>query len=320
MEYPTLITTGSPWYMPYTSIRSLEEVTVHELGHQWFYGLLASNEAKWPFLDEGVNSYAELSVLRARYGAASSMSAFGISVSSENLFRVFSAARGADEPVAQEAQEFSSFQNLGALVYSRTATLLVTIERVWGRDRLERALLEYSERYRFQHPKPADFIGTIAEFVAPEAARFLESALYSRGTVDYLVRELQNTRDTPPAGFFERASGRERVSRPEPGNEPRARGRVTVYRHGSLEIPVEVRLVGVDGAEHLEHWDGHGAFRTFDYVGKTPLAYAVVDPDNKILIDDDLLNNQVALSRALPLRTAERLGYFGSVLLEALGP
>ena len=55
MEYPTLITTGGPWWTP-PGVLAPEIVTVHELGHQWFYGLVATNESAWPFLDEGINS------------------------------------------------------------------------------------------------------------------------------------------------------------------------------------------------------------------------------------------------------------------------
>ncbi|MEJ2433700.1 MAG: M1 family metallopeptidase, partial [Pseudolabrys sp.] len=50
MEYPTLITTGGPWYLGYLG-RGVEAVTVHELAHQWFYGLVATDEQAWPFLD-----------------------------------------------------------------------------------------------------------------------------------------------------------------------------------------------------------------------------------------------------------------------------
>ncbi len=59
MEYPTLITTGGPWYSTLGGAHFIDVVTTHELGHQWFYGLLASNEHTEPFLDEGFNSYAE---------------------------------------------------------------------------------------------------------------------------------------------------------------------------------------------------------------------------------------------------------------------
>ena len=65
MEYPTLITTGGPWYSTFGGAHFIDVVTTHELGHQWFYGLVASNEHAEPFLDEGFNSYAEAEALES---------------------------------------------------------------------------------------------------------------------------------------------------------------------------------------------------------------------------------------------------------------
>ncbi|HVR20870.1 MAG TPA: M1 family metallopeptidase, partial [Polyangiaceae bacterium] len=58
MEYPTFITTGGPWYTAWLGPRAIESVTLHELLHQWFYGIVATNEARFPFLDEGITTYA----------------------------------------------------------------------------------------------------------------------------------------------------------------------------------------------------------------------------------------------------------------------
>ena len=85
MEYPTLITTGGPWFAPYSGVHGIQAVTVHELGHQWFYGLVATNEHDYPFLDEGLNSFAEYDALKARYGEGSLVSFFGLNVASESL-------------------------------------------------------------------------------------------------------------------------------------------------------------------------------------------------------------------------------------------
>jgi hypothetical protein len=317
MEYPTLITTGAPWYTPYTGVRGLESVTVHELGHQWFYGILASNESKFPFLDEGLNSHAELSALDARFGERSSFAGLGLSLGGHSLFRAFSAARGGDEIVGQAAAEFSSFRNLAALVYSRTATLLETVSRVWGPERCERALLAYAERYRFEHPGPAEFLSVMREHLGADAEAVLNAALFQRGSVDYLVRDVESATEEEPAGFFERPTGRERVTR-SPERSKRYRGRATVYRHGALEIPVEVLLISEDGARRVESWDGHGLLKTFEYSGTSPLTHAVVDPEHKILIDDNLLNNQAAAHEAALPRVHERLGYFATIALGAL--
>lgn len=318
MEYPSLITTGGAWYSPQLGLRDVQTVVTHELGHQWFYGLLASNEASFPFLDEGLTSYAEQSALDAYLGRASMFSGFGLKISGGSLFRVFAAARAEDEPIASAASAFSSFRNLGALVYSRTATLLETVERVWGRARLERALASYAARFRFGHPTPNDFLDAIGAEVAPEARKLLESALFERGRVDYLVREVQNARTQSPAGFFERDSGRERLARPSADAASQRVGRATVYRHGSLELPVEVLLIGRDGRRELSRWDGHGSFHIFEYRGE--LDAVVIDPEHKLLIDENLFNNAARTSNAAIPRIHERLGYFATLALSGALP
>ncbi|HEY7574514.1 MAG TPA: M1 family metallopeptidase, partial [Thermoanaerobaculia bacterium] len=67
MEYPTLITAGTALHAP-ISLQDPEEVTVHETGHQFLYGLIANNEFEEPWLDEGVNTYLTDRVLKAVYG------------------------------------------------------------------------------------------------------------------------------------------------------------------------------------------------------------------------------------------------------------
>ena len=117
MEYPTLITTGGPWFTSLVGARSVEAVTIHELGHQWFYGLLATDEHAWPFLDEGLTSYAEWVALGERFGKGSLFSLAGIELSETYGMRALAAVFGKDEPVAQPRADFSGFRSLGALVY-----------------------------------------------------------------------------------------------------------------------------------------------------------------------------------------------------------
>jgi hypothetical protein len=68
MEYPTLITTGGSYWEAYTATRSMALLTLHELGHQWFYGLVATDEHTFPFLDEGGATYATGVAAEELYG------------------------------------------------------------------------------------------------------------------------------------------------------------------------------------------------------------------------------------------------------------
>jgi hypothetical protein len=320
MEYPTLITTGGPWYATLGGGHFIDIVTIHELGHQWFYGLLASNEHASPFLDEGLNSYAEAEAMAARYGSGGVFDAFGLSVSSTALNRTFSAARGQDEPIAQGAGDFVSFRNLGAIVYSRTATVMATMARVYGDARVAHAVGSYARRFRFQHPTPNDFLAVMQDELGADAARALSLALFSRGSVDYLVREISNAPEPTAAGVFDGPGGRQQKKPDPPHAIGQYAGRAVVYRHGTLELPVDIDLICEDGTRQRRHWDGHGFTHAVDYAGPSPISAVVVDPEQRILLDDDLTNNWVNSQTVRAPREFERGLYAAQLLLGAVGP
>ncbi len=319
MEYPTLIATGGPWYAGLFGDRAIESVTIHELLHQWFYGLVASNEARSPFLDEGLTSYAELRTLDAAYGAGSAFSGFGLTLSVTSLGRAFAAARAEDVAVASPAAAFPSFRTLGALVYSRTATLLETLARVYGRDRVEGALGAYARRYRFAHPTESDFLHAMGDALGASVEHTLVQALEERGRVNFLVREVQSAPERPPAGVFDRASGRETVAAPS-AKARRYRGRAVVLRHGELEFPVDIDVFDTAGRRERRHWDGHGALYVVDFSGDAPLARVVIDPEHRVLLDDDLLDNAAAAEPEPPRRVFERATYISELLLASMLP
>ncbi len=318
MEYPTFITTGGPWYATWGS-RAIEMVTLHELGHQWFYGLLASNEHEAPFLDEGLNSWAEARALEEAYGPGS-LFAFGhFTLSSRELQRALALYRGHDEVVASAAHEFSTFSTLGALAYSRTSTILATLGGVWGEERLARALGRYARAYRFQHPTARHFLSAIRDELGEAAAQQLERALFDRGWVDYSVTDLSNARATEPAGVFDGPQGRE-TRLAAPASARPYQGRVLVRRHGSLRFPVDVELTGEDGSVLMRHWDGQQAWQALEWPGPSRLVRAVVDPERRIALDQDRRNDVVTLESPPPWATLTRLVGAAAAALAVLGP
>ncbi len=273
MEYPTLITTGGSWYLPWTGARIIDVVTIHELGHEWFYGLVATDEHTWPFLDEGVNSYAEVDAMEALAPRTSAVGALGLSLDIAALNRADASDAERNAPVAQPAPAFLTGRDYGALVYRRTATLLDTLGNVYGKDEVRRAVGRYARRYRFQHPVPADLLQAVREVVGADAAEQLRLGLFDRGTVDYAVADV--------------------TSAPEGEGY---RGSVLVRRRGALRFPVDVDLVAEGGAVQRVRWDAAESVARLPYQGKTKLVAAVVDPEHRILLDDDLSNNARALS------------------------
>src|SRR6185437_15558437 len=99
---------------------------------------------------------------------------------------------GHDEKVAQGAGTFTTGAAYGALVYSRTATILETLARAYGREKMLHALGVYTRRYRFKHPTPDDLIRTISEDISPAAADNLRIALFEKGWIDYAITAMSS--------------------------------------------------------------------------------------------------------------------------------
>jgi len=325
MEYPTLITTGGDWLMP-RAVLEPELVTVHEFGHQYFYGLVATNELAWPFLDEGVNSFAEQEALGAWRGEGSGGSLLGLSVSDIAVHAVN--ARSQAGPVALAASAFPTGGAYGSLVYSRTATILESFRRVYGDAAFMTGLGNYTRRWRFRHPTPEDFITCFGETLGADAANELRASLFDRGVVDYVATDISSNEVTTAAGMFDYGGKRETIARSSRGGYE---GWVLVERRGRLHLPVDIDLIFASGATERRHWDGAGDTTRIFYRGSDPLRYAVVDPERRILLDENRSNNRIAVGNEVAgalvhavvpdaPRTLERLSYWASLVLEVLAP
>jgi hypothetical protein len=290
MEYPTLITGDGPSFVP-AKVFVPEIVTVHELGHQWFYGLVATNEAAWPFLDEGLNQYAETETMAAWKGPGSASSLFGLTIGDGAIQAMASERSVHDEPVAQPASAFSTGGNYARLVYSRTAAVMDTLARVYGEDAVARALGRYTREYRFEHPGPEEFVRVMAETLGERAAQNVRGALFDMGWVDYAIDDVTEHS-------------------------------AIVRRRGTLSFPVDVDLVLDDGSTRQEQWDGDGDSRVMRWDGPGALRAVVVDPLHRVTIDANLENNAGMSDgrRAGAPRTFERALYWAQLVLQTLAP
>lgn len=320
MEYPTLITTGSRWYTSCLGIRDLELVTIHELAHQWFYGLVATDEHTWPFMDEGITSYAEEWAAESLYGNGSLMDNELGQLSVLSFTRALAAAWGRDDIVGKPAKEFTSFNSLGALVYQRTATILDTLARVYGRKQLDQALGRYARYYRFKHPAPPHLVAVLREVLGDGAAANFEAAVFERGNVDYVARALDSVREREPAGIFEKSSGRTSIEASTPAVPPVWLSRAVVTRRGSLKFPVDIELAFEDGTTTRQRWSGEGTTRTLEHRGASRLVSVQVDPDHTVTLDDNLLNNALSDPKADLALLRHFARFLAQLTLAALGP
>jgi hypothetical protein len=320
MEYPTLITTGGPWYGP-PGVYEPEITAVHEFGHQYFYGLVATNEDEWPFLDEGLNSYAEQLAMGSFLGPASLADFFGLTLSDTTVQAIYGNMVGHDAPVTTSAEALPRGTDVGGLVYERAATIFETLRRTYGDDLVGKAFGRYARKYRFGHPGPEELLSVFQEVMGEQVARTLRTALFEKGWVDYAVTEISAGPVREPAGLFDRDGKRETVVSGS-GSSGQYEGSVLIQRFGTLSFPFDVDLVRADEKTERVHCTDSDAIR-IPYLGDSPLRGAIVDPDRRVLLDERPTNDfELAPGERSDhaLRTFERILYWVDLAIQAALP
>jgi Peptidase family M1 domain len=298
MEYPTFFTLGTrPLYgvPPFRGVLFPEDVTVHEFGHNYFQGMVASNEFEESWLDEGINSYYEAVVMEEAFGPYGLD--FGeLEVTAFDLDHAELGGGHFRDPVVAAAWRFYSGGSYGQSSYPRTAVTLRQLERMLGPDVFARAMRAYFQRFQFKHPATADFERTIAEVSGRDLDSFFRQALHSTRTLDYSVRSVENRPVGAPAGYFGQGAAREEI---DPDAEPSADGKqprrfkatATVFREGDFILPVTVEFRFDNERVIRRQWDGATRWARWTFTGPEKLDSVEVDPDGILVLDVDRLNN-----------------------------
>jgi hypothetical protein len=168
MEYPMVTVIGDVF-----SESTLETVIVHEVGHNWFQGILGSNERLYPWLDEGINSYYEKRLTdapvkrttkkKSSLGKFNKLITSGFAVNSfmeegnsiEYLAYLLNARKMEDQATGSAAADFSSI-NYYADVYAKTPLLFNYLVAVMGQDSFDVYMQRYYKKWQFKHPAPSD--------------------------------------------------------------------------------------------------------------------------------------------------------------------
>jgi hypothetical protein len=299
MEYPGLIVTGGPWYLPWSGFRSIAGVTLHELAHQWFYGIIANDEARFPVLDEGLATWAELEGLTQMFGQGSAYSGFGVTVSATAIADVIGTTQSDKLALARPATEFPTFSAMAATIYARTGALLNTLANVYGTDKLQRALHQYAGLERFSHPTPDALIGAVETEMGAAAAQNLKTAMYSSGWVDYSVGHLSSRKMSTGQWHTD----------------------VTLLRTGTLQFPVRLSLSLHNGQVLNRTWNAEKQQDCLDFITYAPVDSVAIDPESKIEIETSRMNNAIwRQSAPWPITLLDRLTFLLQWLLGAALP
>jgi hypothetical protein len=337
MEYPTLITGGTlDLFGRPDPTRDTEVTAEHEFGHQYWYGMVATNEFEDAWLDEGINSYTEVTVTGAILGKETNALDLGWANLSDAMLQYNEYVAEDDyDPVTRHAWQFRNAASYGGVTYGKTATLLATLEGIVGKDTMDEAMRTYFMRFRFTHPTTEDFLRTIEEvairrgrtsgllgsptdcapFIAPlsfamsglkPAACSPPSTIINSGLRPYFNQAVYGTAildyaiddiSSGPAQWW-LAGAKDKI----------LRNTVTIHRLGDFLLPVTLQVVFSDGSRLREYWDGNDRWKTYIYLREARIVSAEVDPDHNVLLDVSPFNNsRTAAANPVPARKLTNL-------------
>ena len=285
MEYPTLITAGTAWMMQ-PGFLLPELVVEHEFGHQFWYGMVASNEFEDAWLDEGINSYTEVKVMDSLYGAGrSGVNQWGLTLGDDDFQRLTYLSEPDTDPMVRSAWQYMNGNAYGGVTYGKTATVLLTLESLIGEETLRRAVYTYFMRYRFTHPTEEDFLKTVEEVSGQNLRWYFDQAVYGTNVLDYSVESIHSERTDWFAADRENKKDADVVYR----------STVVVRRLGDFIFPTDVEVKFENGETVREHWDGKDRWVRYTYEKKSRVVSATVDPGHKVLLDRNFFNNSSKL-------------------------
>jgi len=304
MEYPTLFTAGTRWLAP-EDVTQPESVTVHEAGHQFWYGIVATNEFEHAWLDEGLNTFSTARVLaqqfepnyfvRRYFGGFVPWVFTGLPIARATESRSLAAYRTA---AAGDVQALPTWRywpgSASATTYHKTALWLHTLERMLGWETLQRILSTYFNRWAFRHPSPSDFLAIANEVSGRDLTWFFDQ-VHRRGVVfDYGVETFRS--DSIGTRGYTGDGDRRTFAAGDRGAGYRTT--VVVRRYGEGIFPVDVRVQFENGEEARWQWDGRERWKLFEVDKPARARRAEVDPDRVLMLDVRVTNNSALLDPA----------------------
>jgi hypothetical protein len=290
MEYPGLITGSAMWLMP-DGLRMTELVTIHEFGHEYWYGIVGTDEFREAWLDEGVTSFFELEIMDEFFKNSPSVldSAF-MDIDVLDFSRARSNSLLPIDPVNQYSWKFMNRNQYGGNVYSKAAVFLRSLRNLVGKERMYNFFKYYVDRYKFKHPTTEDFVETFNNFMNEDYSWAFDTYIRGSGGLDHAVHSISASRLWDDQGTYRSEA-------------------VFIRKEGYF--PVELLITLENGKEIKTFWKEQEKWKKIIFDDPSPIAKAVIDPHYKIPLDRNYLNNSKVRkpSRSGIKRLATNIGF-----------
>lgn len=200
------------------SVNSLIGVTAHEMAHSWFQHVLATNESKHEWMDEGFTSFISDLAMAQVVGRKENETPFESAYN--NYFHMV--ATGKEQPQSTHGDRYDTNLNYGITAYSKGTIFLTQLGYVIGTDKMMETLKRYYHDYKFTHPTPNDFKRTAEKVSGAELDWYLTDWTQTTNTIDYGIKEVKEKGNTTD---------------------------ITLERIGRMPMPIDILVVYQDGTQ-----------------------------------------------------------------------
>ena len=266
MEYPMLTTNDPVLYSPILEI--LDPTLSHELFHNWFYGMLASDERAHPWLDEGFTQWLEQDHLERKYphgllrhaARVPWLRRLGPFELANELPYLESAWTRDEQPMSLGADAFVNYGTYGTAAYAKPACMLHTLQGVIGDSLFGEFLKAYYHRGLFGHPRPGDVFRTAAEVSGRDLDRFFGDWVRTTRRASFALGGIRRER----AGDAHRST-------------------VTVRRLEQMAFPLTLEARFADGTRQEKQVEPLARETPVVFESRSRLTGATLDPRHEIV-------------------------------------
>lgn len=257
MEYPTLVTafaadSEDPDY-------ELERVVVHEIAHQYWYGMVATNEFEEAWLDEGFASYSEDKLMEQEYGV-------------EPNLPLESSYMTSPAPLKLYAWKYNNHHHYAENVYTRAKLVLLGIEKEIGTKQMSKVIRTYFQKWKFKHPSTSDFQKVLEQTTQRSWSEFFDQYVYGSMMADFAVENIQSK------------------SVKENGQKVYEH-HVIIRKKGANVSSVPIVFHFANGTTLKKTWDGSEPTMEYKLTHASALSWVAIDPLNTIVLENRHMNN-----------------------------
>jgi hypothetical protein len=258
MEYPNVTVIGNT-----SNAMELEIVIVHEVGHNWFYGILGSNERVHGWMDEGLNTLNEMRYIQTKYpnnknfsdmvlGGRFHLNDLNHHDMGDISYRMI-ATLGEDQPIETHSAAFTP-ANYGVIMYQKTGLVFFYLKYYLGEEAFDKAMSAYFEEFKFKHPQPEDLRRVLEKSSGKDLGWFFEDLIQTTNHIDYKVCRIHKHDHGTKVKVKNKGqvNGPIQVSAYKDGKEIESVWTEPVGKKGEVELKSkDFDLIQIDGNKHI---------------------------------------------------------------------